>query len=255
MIDTIAQNDCIGNVTSETDVNVWTENDLNESLQIFEFSKPLIAKQEGTWRFFYNNCNGLEVNSMISTFIQQKKDKTTYNYLKDTEAPTKLDSLLRQMKIWEVDIVSLAETCVAWEDHIPRRVIQNITQRYDNNGCWSVASSKINVGSYVKPGGTGILSAGRSNGTIVDRGSDPWNMGRWSYARFTGKKESKSFLLITGYRPGKRNTNVGVKTAWAQQRIMMEKEGNPMQPHEAFFVDMSEWLTEYKTADMEVLLW
>ncbi len=129
---------------------------------------------------------------MISTYIQQKKDKKIFNYLKDAEAPTKLDSLLRQMKIWDVDLVTLAEVCVAWEDNIPRRVIQNITKSYERNGCWAVASSQLNVGSYVKPGGVGILAGGRSNGTIMDRGVDPWKMGRWSYVLFSGKKRNLS---------------------------------------------------------------
>ncbi len=55
--------------------------------------------------------------------------------------------------------------------------MQNITQRYNKNGCWTASSSKLQVGSYVKPGGTGILALERSNVTVLDRGEDPWNMG------------------------------------------------------------------------------
>lgn len=48
---------------------------LNESLQLFEFSRPLQSKEKNSWRFFYNNCNGLEANTMISTYVKQKKEK------------------------------------------------------------------------------------------------------------------------------------------------------------------------------------
>ena len=99
------------------------------------------------------------------------------------------------MKVWDVDLVLLAEVCVAWEDKTPRRVIRQITQNYMNNGCWTVASSKVNVKSYIKPGGTGVLSWGRSNGTIIDRGVDKWQMGRWSYVLIAGKKEGTELLV------------------------------------------------------------
>ncbi len=109
------------------------------------------------------------------------------------------------MKIWDVDLVTLTDICVAWEDKIPRRVIQNITNRYNRYGCWAVVSSAVNVGNYVKPGSTGIIAFGRSNGTIIDRGVDPWKMGWWSYIVIAGKKSGISLLVIIGYRTGKRS--------------------------------------------------
>ena len=177
---------------------------LDDSLEIFDFSNPLPEKQLGTWRVFYNNCNGLEINQTIGEFIKQKQAKKRYNYLKDTEVPTKVDGILRQMKMWEVDLISLSEICVAWEDSAPRRVIQQITTQYDKTACWTVSSSKLWVGSFSKPGGTGTVTMGRSNGRVIDRGSDPWNMGRWSYCVVTGGARRRSILVVTGYRPGKR---------------------------------------------------
>ena len=91
-----------------------------------------------------------------------------------------------------------------WESTISRRVIQQITKQYDRSGCWTVSSSQIKIGSYVKPGGTGTLTWGRSTGALIDRGTDPWNMGRWSYDLIAGRKEGHTLLLITGYRTGPR---------------------------------------------------
>ena len=45
------------------------------------------------------------------------------------------------------------------------------------SSCWTVASSQIDVGGYVKPGGAGILTLGASTGKILDRG---WTHGKWA---------------------------------------------------------------------------
>ena len=49
------------------------EQDLDDSLELFDFTYPLPEKQEGILRIFYNNCNGLEINRTIGEFIKQKK--------------------------------------------------------------------------------------------------------------------------------------------------------------------------------------
>ncbi len=151
---------------------------LEKSLQMFDFSVPLPDKTKNIVRVFYNNCNGLEVNRMLEDLVQRERDKFTHNYLKDIENPTKLDRLLRQMKVWDTDIVLLAETCVDWSMVVPRRAIKKITSGYNRTACWTGSSSKISVGNYLKPGGTGMLAMGSCNGRILDRGTDPGGMGR-----------------------------------------------------------------------------
>ena len=239
--------------TSNYDI-VDNDPDLDDSLEIFDFSRPLPEKQSGTWRVFYNNCNGLEINQTIGEFIKQKQAKKRYNYLKDTEVPTKVDGILRQMKMWEVDLISLSEICVAWEDSAPRRVIQQITTQYDKTACWTVSSSSLRVGSFAKPGGTGTVTMGTSNGRVTDRGSDPWHMGRWSYCVLTGGSRRRSILVVTGYRPGKRSGQAGPRTAWSQQQVLLVKNRREEDPHCAFLIDLAKWITEYKTSDMELLL-
>ncbi len=86
------------------------------------------------------------------------------------------------MKVWEVDVVNLVEMCVAWENYVTRRVVQEITKkiRYKAS-CWTVAASNIDLSCFLKPGGTGTLAMGQCNGMIMERGVDPWSMGWWSY--------------------------------------------------------------------------
>ena len=158
------------------------------------------------------------------------------------------------MKLWEVDLVALAEICVAWEDNVPRRVIQQITSTYDVNACWVGSSSKVSVGSFCKPGGTGTLLMGQHTGRILDKGSDPWNMGRWSYLLLKGTTNDTSLLIITGYRTGSRSTPGGFKTAWAQQKAMLLKAHRQETPTGAFLTDITKWLHQYKQENMEIIL-
>ncbi len=141
---------------TDTAVNTNSSNStdaLDATLEIFDFSIQLPKKLEGVMRLFYNNCNGIEINTTIGSYLKQKSERKRYNYLTDIEVPTKLDGILRQMKLWDVDVTALSEICVAWEEVAPRRVIQQITKQYDRTACWTVASSSIKVGSYLKPGG------------------------------------------------------------------------------------------------------
>ena len=243
--------------TRESAVDIttqYTDEQLQKSLELFDFSGPLPKKHNSTLRIFYNNCNGVEINNMIGIQLKQKRDKIKYNYVRDTEAPTKVDSLVRQMKVWDVDVVNLAEMCVDWGKKIPRRTIQQITNKYDQTSCWTVATSMIDIGSFCKPGGTGTLAMGKCNGLILDRGTDPWNMGRWSYVLVGGSMQGSTLLVITGYCTGSRTGTPGEKTAWAQQIAMLLKEGRSDKPHDAFLKDLSAWLRSYQKSGMEMFV-
>ncbi len=204
----------LGGETTSQMIRMNGEEDyLQRSLELFQFSHPLPEKQTGTLRVFYNNCNGVAINNTIGMFLRQKREKGIHGYIQDVETPTKLDAMLRQMKNWDVDVVSLAELCVAWEDKIPRQVISQITRQYDHNACWTAASSKVPVGSFCKPGGTGIMVMGKTTGRLIDRGVDPWKMGRWSFTLLQGSNTTRSLLIVVGYRPGNRTSPGGLKTA------------------------------------------
>ena len=72
---------------------------LHKSLEIFDFSRPLPSKQPGIWRVYYNNCNGIEINTTVDAYIRNKREKKKYNYIMDMNTPTKLDGILRQLKL------------------------------------------------------------------------------------------------------------------------------------------------------------
>ena len=236
------------------DIPIDEDRCLNQSLELFDFSVPLRKKQKNVLRLFYNNCNGMEINNMVEDVIRRQRDKIKHNYLTDMENPTKLDGILRQMLSWEVDVVALAETCVDWNQIVPRRTIQHITKGYDRTACWTGASSSVNIGNYLKPGGTGTLALGKCNGRILDKGVDPWQMGRWSYILIGTDTSSPSLLVITGYRTGDRSGKAGVKTVWAQQEAILLKQKRAISPSQSFFLDLENWIREYKSETMELLI-
>ena len=247
------ENDTISNLENQ-EIDRYNNTELDACLEIFDFSKPLPPKGNDTLRVFYNNCNGIEINNTMQVHLKQKKDKLKHKYLIDVEAPTKLDSLIRQMKVWEVDLANFSELCIAWEKQAPRYIVQQITKHYDRTGCWTVATSQVDTGGFLKPGGAGILALGQSNGKIIDRGVDPWKMGRWAYKLIAGSSTGHQLLVISGYRTGPRSDVPGFKTAWVQQQTMLLKEKRVEKPHMAFFVDLSSWLRKYLKPNMEVLL-
>ena len=218
--------------------------DFESSLEIFEFSKALPEKNPKVIRLFYNNCNGISINNTIHTYLYQKRQKQKQRYLKDIDIPTKLDRLIQLTQGWETDIVCLAETNTAWEEKTPRRVIQKISKKYDDTCCWTVSSSSINMGNFLKPGGTGILATNGFPGKTIERGTDPWRLGRWSYIVLHGKY--RKLLIVTGYRVGKRTSKAGPSTAWSQQKTLLLKAKRTEEPQTAFITDLRHWMEEYK---------
>ena len=227
---------------------------LEQSLELFDFSIPLPTKNNKNLRVYYNNCNGLEINNLVSDHIKQKKDKATNQYIADIEVPSKLDNIIQQMRAWNVDVVSLAEVCTDWNKQIPRRIIQQVTKKYHQTGSWTVSTSNIDMDNFWKPGGTGMLSMGVSNGRVKDRGVDPWKMGRWSYNLLSGSEAGKTLLIITGYRVGQRTGLPGPQTAWFQQQTMLLKDNRNDNPYEAFLTDLSKWLRQFQKDNMELLI-
>ena len=231
-----------------------TDKSLDKCLKLFEFSVPLPVKGANTMQLYYNNCNGIEINKAITTFIKTRKDKVKYNYIRDIEAPTKIDNVIQQMKVWSVGISCLSKLGVAWEEISPSQLIQKISKVYDPTSCWTVASSDLSVGNFLKPGGTGIYVMNEYPGRIKERGTDPWHLGCWSYIILGGEKNCPDLLIGTGYRVGKRTGVPGASTAWAQQRALLCKANRDEDPHIAFLSDLDQWISQVKFIGTKILL-
>ena len=227
---------------------------LDADLEVSDFSNyPLPTKSNKVIRIFCNNINGLEINLAIATVVNNKKIQRKREFLTELESYTKLEAFIKQVHEWEVDISVLAEPCIEWRDIIPQKVVQGIAKKYDKTGNWTVATSACYSGSYVKPGGALVYSTRTVVGKIIERGTDPWKYGRWSYVIYAGKAGT-SLMVVRGYRVGHRTGNAGSSTAWYQQKVLLTKERRDIEPEEAFLLDMEEWLTDRITDKMEVIV-
>ena len=58
--------------------------ELDNELAIFDFSHyPLPLKATNSIRVFYNNINGLEINSAIAAVVNNKEQKNKHEYTDD----------------------------------------------------------------------------------------------------------------------------------------------------------------------------
>ena len=244
----------IDSINKLTDTNQGGEDNLDMELKVFDFSHyPLPKKDKDCIQMFYNNINGLEINEAIASIVNKKKIKKQKEITGDPETYTKLESFIKQMHTWEVDISVLSESCIEWRDVIPRRVVTDISKKYDTGGTWTVSTSSCYSGSFVKPGGALVYSSGNLSGKIMERGTDPWKHGRWSYVRYQGKK-GNSLMIIGGYRVGCRSNVAGASTAWYQQKVLLTEANRTEEPDEAFLTDFASWYEEIIQPQTEVLL-
>ncbi len=223
---------------------------------LFTFSHgPLPRKSPNTCRIFYNNVNGFEINAAVGAAAKKKRKQAVEGQTVVGEQYTKVETIFQQLKTWEVSISALVEHCVEWKDAVPRLVLQDIGKQYYPKGMWNVSSSKVSVGSYLKPGGTLIHSAEEMAIRTVDKGSDPWGQGRWSFQRYQAKK-GHTLLVVSAYRVGKRSTVPGSTTAWHQQKVLLTQQKRQEAPEEAFLIDLGEWLRLQKNQcdNMEIML-
>ena len=177
-------------------------------------------------RIFFNNCNGLQVNKLITSKMIQKKTKKDKKFLGRTTSDSKAEKMIDQMCNWKIDLVCLSETNVAWENDTARRVFNLIKYPYDKRSCWITSSSITPTPSLVKPGGTAMLVDSKYTGKIVDRGADWTRMGRWTYVTLNGRNGTR-VTIVTGYRCGSvKIDQVGSSTAIAQQYGISRQRGN-----------------------------
>ena len=78
---------------------------------------------------------------------------------------------------------------------------------------------------------------------LINRGTDPWKLDRWSYVIIEGKHER--LITVTGYRVGKRSGQAGPTMAWFQQKTLLAKANRSKEPHMAFLKDLQTWLEPY----------
>ena len=220
-----------------------TEDGTNKGFQPQQFfgtTPPY--RNEQTLRLFYNNCNGLEGTKTINSLMKLKARKRQEEHLGNLTTDSKLDVILHKVLEWQTNIICLAETGVPWETHTTKRAFHSIVKSHDPRMSMSTSSSSTPVISHYKPGGTVTMVDGTWSSTLVDRGQDSHEMGRWSYITITGR-HGKFLTVVTGYRNSKRSVkHSGSTTAVAQQDSILRRAGRNVGTEKAFIQDIEKFL-------------
>ena len=91
---------------------------------------------------------------------------------------------------------------------------------------------------------------------IRDSGSDPHNMGRWSYSTLLGR-DGKQLTVITAYRPTKNSiATAGRKTTFAQQwrHCQLHRQEVTKDLRKLFLDDLSGWISANTSEHHEFII-
>ena len=204
------------------------------------YGDPVIQKQKGTTRFFFQNVKGLTYNS----------SGEDYRYY------------ISCLKAYDIDIAGLAETNTCWSHpHISFEFRQLLRRHYQQ--------SKVTFGTpnrdidqclpteTFQSGGSLTLATGRLTSTIngeVDL-TDPTGLGRWSGISFMGR--NKTFLsIITAYRvcSGSPNTAPIGSAFLREYEYFREHQRRHNNPRHEILTDLKNMITRLQEAGHMILL-
>jgi len=112
-------------------------------------------------------------------------------------------------------LLGLAETNVNW--HHPRVLgkFHKSLRKVWKHTALSTSSTKADFQSEIQPGGTITLACGHWTLRVLQKGVDPFGLGRWSYLTLRGN-QGRKILVITAYRVCRQSIqSVGPKTSAA----------------------------------------
>jgi exonuclease III len=90
-------------------------------------------------------------------------------------------------------------------------------------------------------------------GRVVETGSDK-DMGRWSYIRMLGQ-HGRQIVVVSAYQVCNQQGNqAGDRTAYAQQKSILCRQGRDTSPRKAFFDDLDDQLEEWIDKGYEIIL-
>ena len=115
------------------------------------------------------------------------------------------------------------------------------TMDRSSKGVWG--TSLFSTDSEYKPGGTAIISRGKTAGRIKKHGSD--KLGRWTYQLLDGQGD-RDILIVSVYQCCRQPTNPGGHTAYHQQEVLLsERDSTDRDPRRNFFKDIKDFIQKY----------
>jgi len=145
-------------------------------------------------------------------------------------------------------LFGLAETNVNWRHPRVLGKFHKSLRKVWKHTALSTSSTKDDFQSEIQPGGTITLACGHWTLRVLQKGVDPFGLGRWSYLTLRGN-QGRKILLITAYRVCRQSIQlVRPKTSAAQQFRHLSKTfcdaglEDDQVPRHQFLVDLQAWI-------------
>jgi hypothetical protein len=159
-----------------------------------------------------------------------------------------------------IGAISIAETKLNWSGLSSHKMRQWFHQTWQFSSL-STSQASERFSSYYQPGGSLTAIVDRRTPKVLEKGEDPYGLGRWSYITLRGKNSMK-ITIITAYRVNQKTpSSAGPKTAFMQQYGAIQTEllkqnivNHSPDPHRQFILDLHAWIGHLQTDDHQIIL-
>ena len=152
-------------------------------------------------------------------------------------------TILHQTIKNQVDVQCLVENNLNTHDFFTRRQLHRQLQQLELQSASVWASSKIESKSSFQPGGTSVITFGKTVGRLKDKGAD--KLGRWSYIKLDGKAD-KEVMIVSLYQSCETTTD-GKNTFHLQQKVSLSLlNRTDINPRRNLLTDLKSFLTQSK---------
>jgi hypothetical protein len=173
-------------------------------------------------------------------------------YNPDGIKPQELASQLQHSMDLSIDIQCYSEVNRNFLRTDQRHIYFEGTKAMDRSSKAVWGTSLFTTDSKYKPGGTAIISRGKTAGRVKKSGSD--KLGRWTYQLLDGQGE-KDILIVCVYQCCKRPTNPGGHTAYHQQEVLLsERDSTDRDPRRNFFKDIKDFITKFLSHENSTII-
>jgi len=157
-----------------------------------------------------------------------------------------------------ISLIGLAETNREWNNFEQKKQFRETTQKIWKASVIQTSTSTEKFEDNYKPGGTAtILCEDHWVCRIIEKGENPWGLGRWSYLLLSEKK-NRRVLTVNGYRVCQSTAaSSGATTAYKQQyNILRGRQTGTVDPRRQHVFDMLQvWLAYYIAQGIEVIFY
>jgi hypothetical protein len=217
--DNKSTNDVFARTSEEHDD---TNEEAAPSTSFEESHTATVQRQQQTRSFVLDDLDEDESSPMGGSM---ENDKMEGNIRISTWNPNginanQVQSILQQSLDLSIDIQGYSEVNRDFLKQHQRQAFQEATTRMDRNSKAIWGTSQVIVEGNYKPGGTVLLTFGKTAGQVKECGSDP--LGRWTYQILDGKG-NKEVLIMNVYQCCRSPTNPTGITSYHQQTIMLSE--------------------------------